>query len=96
MLNLIGLVLNIAGTILVSISAGRLMVSIHNSLMGQEITAQASLSGYRDIPVFTGLDESREREMTRSNRILRWGLGLVALGFVLQAVAAYVQLSAGS
>ena len=87
-LNLIGLVLNLVGTVIVCFSAGSLMTRIHTALMAHQTTLEAYLSGRRDIPLFTGLDEGRGDELKRSESRLRGGLWLIVVGFVLQAVAA--------
>jgi hypothetical protein len=88
MLNLIGLVLNVLGTIIAGVSARRVSVCIHTALMAHQVTLEAYFSQQRGIPLFTGLDATREREMKSANRALYCGLFLVVVGFVLQAVAA--------
>jgi len=91
-INLIGLVLNIVGTILVSVCAIRVMICIHSALIAHQGTLEAHHAGRRDFPMIVGLDESREREMNRGDWQLRFGLALVALGFILQAIAAAAPL----
>lgn len=86
-LNLVGLVLNLVGTIIVSFFAGSLMTRIHTALMTHQTTLEAYLSGQRDIPLFTGLDAGRADELKRSESRLRCGLWLIVIGFILQAVA---------
>lgn len=95
-INLLGLVLNIAGTILVSVSAGRVFTCMHTALMAHQVTLMALFSRSQGVPLFTGLDDSREKEIVRGNRLLYFGLFLVGVGFVLQGVAAAAPLFAGS
>jgi hypothetical protein len=87
-LNLIGLILNLTGTILVSICAGRVMTCMHTALMAHQLTLETYFAQTREIPVFTGLDDTRDKELKRSNRLLRFGLILIITGFLLQAIAA--------
>jgi hypothetical protein len=86
-INLIGLVLNIVGTVIVSISGGGLLRSFHTSLMATETTLAAYLSNQRDIPLFTGLDSTREKQMNAGQKWLTFGLIIVVLGFILQVAA---------
>ncbi|MBI2812957.1 MAG: hypothetical protein HYX71_01575 [Opitutae bacterium] len=95
-INLIGLVLNLVGTIIVSLSAGSLMTRVHTALVAHQTTLEAYLGGERNIPLFTGLDKGREEEVRRSGTRLRVGLWLIVLGFILQALAAAAPLLAKS
>jgi hypothetical protein len=88
----IGLVLNLVGTLIVSLSAGTVMVCIHSALMAHQTTLEAYLGGERNVPVFTGLDETRKRELDKSAAKLKVGLRLIVAGFLLQAVALVPQL----
>jgi hypothetical protein len=91
-INLIGLVLNLIGTIVVCFSAGSLLTQIHTALMAHQVTLEADLGGHRAVPVFTGLDEGRAKELKLTNTRLRIGLWIIVVGFVLQAVAAVAPL----
>jgi hypothetical protein len=83
-INVAGLILNIVGTIIVSVCGGGLLTTIHTALIAHQVTLHAYLTGERNIPLFTGLDESRERQMKKSQRWLVSGLILIAIGFALQ------------
>jgi hypothetical protein len=86
-MNLIGLILNVLGTIAVSVSSGRWMTCVHTGLMAHGTTLETAFAGDGGIPIFVGLDESRCREMRRATLLLRYGLWAVVAGFVLQALA---------
>jgi len=88
----IGLVLGLVGTIIVSLSAGTVMICIHTALMAHQTTLETYLGGERNIPVFTGLDETRKRELDKSTAKLKRGLRLIVAGFLLQAVALVPQI----
>lgn len=79
-----GLILNLVGTVIVSISAKTLFTSIHVTLMAHQMTLETYLGGEQNIPLFTGLDDTREKELKRSSRVLRLGLWLIVFGFILQ------------
>jgi hypothetical protein len=91
-INLIGLVLNLIGTIAVCFSAGSLLTQIHTALMAHQVTLEADLGGHRDVPVFTGLDEGRAKELKLTDTRLKTGLWIIVAGFILQAVAAVAPL----
>ena len=96
MLNIIGfcgLILNLVGTVIVSLSAKTVMISIHTALMAHQTTLEAYLGGHQNIPVFTGLDETREKELKRSSTSVQVGLWLIIVGFLLQAVGFLPQLT---
>lgn len=48
------------------------------------------------IPLFTGLDDGREKALKLADTRLRAGLWIVVAGFILQAVAAVAPLFAKS
>jgi hypothetical protein len=85
--NLIGLVLNFAGTLIVSLCAGSFMNCVHADIEAHQVTLQALVHGEHRIPHVVGLDETRERELVRSSRRLKFGLALVVVGYLLQAIA---------
>jgi len=85
--NLIGLVLNFAGTIIVSVCAGSFMKCVHDDIEAHQVTLQALVHGEQRIPHVVGLDEARERELVKSAKHLRFGLGLIVVGYLLQAIA---------
>jgi hypothetical protein len=74
-INLGGLVLNLIGTIDVCFSARGLLTRIHTTLIAHQLTIEADLTGQPRVPVFTGLGESRAKDLKLSDTRLRW-LGL--------------------
>jgi len=91
-LGFLGLVLNLIGTFIVSLSAKNVMTAIHTALMAHQTTLEAYLGGSKSIPVFTGLDETREKELKKSSRMVGIGLWTIIVGFLLQAVGFLPQL----
>jgi hypothetical protein len=87
-LTIVGLVLNLIGTLMVTLGSGGLMQHVHNALFAHQTTIEALASPQPGVPVFTGLDERRDRALKRSGRVVAVGLWLVVLGFVAQVIAA--------
>jgi hypothetical protein len=85
----LGLVLNLIGTVIVGLSATRVLTSIHAALMMHQTTIEAWLGGSKDVPIFTGVDESRERELKKSARLVAIGLWFIIAGFLLQVASAF-------
>ena len=92
-LNLVGLILNLIGTVIVSFSAGSLFTRIHTALMAHQLTIESMLNRQQaEIPLFHGLEKGRAEEVKKADQKLVIGLVIIVVGFVLQAVAALVPL----
>jgi hypothetical protein len=94
MIAFIGLILNLLGTLIVSVAANTYMVCVHTALLAQELTTQSHLGSSRVVPVFTGLEKNREKELKKSSTWVRVGLFIIAVGFVLQAVQYWPEIKA--
>jgi len=92
MITFIGLLLNLIGTLIVSVAANTYMLCVHTALLAQELTTQANLSNSQVVPVFTGLEQSREKELKKSSIWVRVGLWIIAVGFVLQVIPLWPEL----
>jgi len=91
--NLIGLVLNLVGTLIVSFSAGKLFTRIHTALTAHQLTLEHLLRpGEVNVPLFHGLDAGRGEEVKLADKKLVGGLIIICVGFVLQAIAAVAEL----
>jgi hypothetical protein len=86
-LNLIGLVMNLLGTIVAGVSAGSFLTSVCAALSATEVTLQTLFSQARGIPLFVNMDKSRDKAFKSMARWTTTGLVLIGLGFLIQVTA---------
>ncbi|MEY4939059.1 MAG: hypothetical protein RIQ93_794 [Verrucomicrobiota bacterium] len=91
LITIVSLILNIAGTVIVSVSANGLFSALHVTLKAHDTTLQLYLGGHK-VLVFTGLDQMRERQMSRSKKWLIYGLILISIAFALQVCVSFATL----
>jgi hypothetical protein len=89
-LNLVGLSINVLGTLVAALSGGLYLKLVNTSISALETTLQAYFSPSRGVPVFTGLDKHRETAMRRGLIGVGWGLVLIVIGFIFQIIALFV------
>jgi hypothetical protein len=86
-LQLIGLVANLVGTIIATLSGGLYLKLVDASITALEMSVQAWIGQHQIVPVITGLDIHRGKLLRRRMGIVT-GLFLIVAGFLFQLVAA--------
>src|SRR5260370_36966433 len=77
-INLVGLVLNLVGSIFIGVSAGSLFTQIHTALMAHQTTLETYLNPQQqNVPLFTGLEKNREEELKRTRYRLALAIWLI-------------------
>jgi len=94
-INVVGLFLNIAGTIILAISLGRYLLGLHMMTMAHELFLLAINQPPMPIVQFTGTDTHVDKGRRRAKWLSFLGLTLVIAGFVAQ-VWALLQAGASS
>jgi uncharacterized membrane protein YidH (DUF202 family) len=89
-LNLVGLVLNLVGTIIAAFSATQYFLAVHAGLSMLETTLNAYLDNDKFIPSFRNADKMRNKTLKTSGAWTLIGVVLIAIGFALKVAAIFV------
>ena len=82
-----GLVLNLVGTVLVSISVVRVIASMHAGLAAHQEALHALAGAGGSVAAPTPLDARRDSDFRTAESRMRIGFRLIAAGFALQLAA---------
>lgn len=89
--NIIGLVLNIIGTIILAFSLNAFLNAVKLSLKAVEIERLSKIS-HKPRLIITGTDNHLTKGEKKSNALLKFGITLVILGFILQLIPYFIKL----
>jgi len=89
-INIIGLILNLTGAIILIFSFGKYFKAVDNSFSAMEKSLD-SIADTLNKPnqpgvIFQGMDEHRKRGVKKSKRLTQLGLFLIIIGFLFQLI----------
>ena len=86
LINLLGLNLNIIGTIMLAISLNKYLTSLHASIAFHDLTIKSILKKEQTVKYADGLDDIL-RKGTKSSKVRTTiGLIIIVVGFILQLI----------
>ena len=75
------------GSVITAFSLNRVIRELNIARKGIEVSVEALASNQPNVPLFDGLDERYDRAVRWGNRLVWIGVGLLAAGFILQAIS---------
>ncbi|WP_445956230.1 hypothetical protein [Yeosuana sp.] len=91
-LSIIGVTLNIIGSILLAISLNKIIKVYNSSITALEHFKNTFLGG-NDMVSFVGLDQQRKNALSNNNILNQIGLLLLIVGFILQLISIIMNTS---
>jgi len=82
-ISIIGLTINIIGSIFLAISLNKIIKAYNSSITALEHFKDTFLSG-KDVLSFTGLDKHRKNALYNNKTLTQTGLVMLIVGFILQ------------